>query len=121
MINNDRIVPITAVSLLDMYAVILNQVAILNSGTLAKLDAAEPGEFEIETAGLYICDEPVKHVEIADSTDCAFYFIPAYDFKGIAINEVEQDLSSFDIQPDGRTLYMAEVSSGTLSVADLTL
>lgn len=46
MINNDRIVPVAATSLIDLYSVILAA----SSVSAAKLSAAAPGEFAIATA-----------------------------------------------------------------------
>jgi len=120
MINNDRIVPITAISLLDIYGSVCKQMAAAQSIDMVKLSiSGAPGIFEVEEAGVYFCDEPVKHLEIAAAADpTGVFFVPAYDFEGISIGGVEQDLTAYDIQPDGRSLYQAQASSGSVAVSN---
>lgn len=114
MINNDRIVPITAVDLITMYGLILKQTNV----TLAKVDASTTdGQFEIaEAATPLIAAEPVKTLDFGENvTSATLYFVPAYDFAGFTLNGVATTPTG-DVDPDGRTLYKGVLASNAITI-----
>lgn len=113
MINKDRIVPVTATDLITLYGLIL-KVGSVNVTALNAKSAA--GDFELEEAGTVLCSEPVKSFDIASGVSTAsVYFVPAYDFAGFSINGVDSEVEGIDA--DGRTLYLASLSGGTITAA----
>ena len=117
MINNDRIVPITAVDLLTMYGFVLS-VALASAPTA--LDASDTeGDFSQTTnSATVICSEPVKSFDFGSSvTAGTVYFVPAYDYSGFSINGTAVTTAGATVDADGRTLYSATLSSGTITVA----
>lgn len=114
MINNDRIVPITACDLISMYGLILIQ----NNSTLAAVDSGTVnGQFEITSADTpLIADEPVQTVDFASGVTAAtLYFVPAYDYAGFTINGAAVTPTG-DVEADGRTLYKAVLASGNVTI-----
>ena len=116
MINNDRIVPITKVDLISMYALILMQASA--NATLAKVSANNvEGDFVITAAETpLIADEPVKTVDIAEEvTEATLYFVPAFDYKGFSLNGVAVTATG-DVVADGHTLYKAVLASSAVTI-----
>lgn len=117
MINKDRIVPVTATDLLSLLSTVLSIANV--SYTVAEADAA--GDFTLAAtlnSGTALCSEPVKHVNFASGISAiTVYFIAAYDYEGFAINGTETDTAGADVEADGRTLYKAVLSSGTITVS----
>lgn len=114
MINKDRIVPITAVDLISMYGLILQQV----NTTIAALDATtDDGQFEVTAAETpLLADEPVKTCDFAeDVTAGTLYFVPAYDYAGFTLNGVAVTPEG-DVEADGRTLYKAVLADGAVTI-----
>lgn len=120
MINNNRIVPITAIDLMTNYGLILAAAAAAASGTApTKLDATDTaGDFSQTTnSATVLCSEPVKTLTFGSSVTAAtVYFVPAYDYKGFTKTGATITVSG-DVDADGRTLYSATLSSGTLTIA----
>lgn len=117
MINNDRIVPITAVDLLTMYGLVL---AMALEAKPAKLDATDTdGDFvQATNSATVICSEPVKTFDFGSSvTAGTVYFVPAYDYAGFTKNGAAVTMAGVEVDPDGRTLYSATLASGTVTVA----
>ena len=116
MINTDRIVPIQVIDLISMYGLILKQDAINNS-TLAKVSAGDIGVFSIESASTpLIAAEPVKTCDIASGVSSAtVYFVPAYDYVGFTIGGASATVTG-NVDADGRTLYKAVLSSGSITI-----
>ena len=117
MINNDRIVPITAVDLLTMYGFVL-AVALDSAPTaLEAIDTA--GDFEVTTnSATVLANEPVKALNFgAAVTASTVYFVPAYDYAGFTVNGAAATTAGATVEADGRTLYSATLSSGTLTFA----
>ena len=113
MINSERIVPTAATSLLDIYSVIVKRDIVAGSGTIAKLNATDPGNFTIASAsGNYFAAEPVKTLEITAGTSAVIYFVPALDFKGFTIAGTAVTTTGDDVDADGATLYTATLSGG---------
>lgn len=125
MINTDRIVPIQAVDLISMYGLILLQDSD-NSG-LTALDANDvDGNFEITSGSApLIASEPVStcDVDATGSSVSAFtlYFVPAYDYAGFTVDGAAATIADNDVEvnADGRTLYKAVLSSGTITITQV--
>lgn len=120
MINNNRIVPITAQDLLTMYGTILAAAAAAASGTApTKLDATDAaGDFAQSTnSATVIASEPVKTLTFGSSVTAAtVYFVPAYDYAGFTKTGATLTVSG-DVAADGRTLYKATLSTNALTIA----
>lgn len=117
MINNDRIVPITVVDLLTMYGFVL---AVGLDSAPTALDATDTdGDFsQITNSATVICSEPVKSLNFGASvTAGTVYFVPAYDYSGFSINGTATATAGVTVEADGRTLYSATLSSGTVTIA----
>lgn len=124
MINNDRIVPVQAIDLISLYAVILLQNG--SNSSLAKLDAEEIAKFEVTTnSAVLIASEPVKSLDF-DATASSVsagtvYFVPAYDYEGISIDGtiVTPADGSAEVDPDGKTLYKAVLATGEVTITKI--
>ncbi len=118
MINQDRIVPVTAIDLLSLYALILKA---SGENVTAQKAATVDGQFEIASATAsapLIADQPVKTLDFAAAVTAAtVYFVPALDFAGFAINGEETATTGADVSPDGVTLYSATLASGAITTA----
>ena len=117
MINNDRIVPITAVDLLTMYGLVLS--VALDSAPTALNAADTEGDFSQTTnSATVICSEPVKSLNFGASVTAAtVYFVPAYDYSGFTKTGATLTKAGVDVVADGHSLYSATLSSGTLTFA----
>lgn len=113
MINTERIVPVTAIDLLSLYGLILAQ----NVSGLTALDATDPGVFEVESASnALIADEPIASLDFASGVSTAtVYFVPAYNYVGFTQNGAAIT-NTGDVDPDGRSLYKAELGSGSVTI-----
>lgn len=119
MINQNRIVPVQAIDLITLYGLILLQDS--NNATLAKVDATtSDGQFEITAASTpLIASEPVATCDFASGVSSAtLYFVPAYDYVGFTINDVAATPTG-DVNPDGRSLYKAVLSSGAITITQV--
>lgn len=120
MINNDRIVPVTATDLITLYGLILKQ-DLTNNSSLAKLDALDTdGSFQIKSGSApLIASEPVASCDIDATTSsvsaCTLYFVPAYNYKGFSIDGAAVTPTG-SVDADGRTLYKAVLSGGTITI-----
>ena len=117
MINNDRIVQVTNTDLISLYALILA----LAGTTVTALDATDPeGDFEITEApdsGSYVASEPVQTLDIdSEVSAVSIYFVAAYDYSGFSIGGTAVVTAGDDVTADGRTLYKATLSSGTVTI-----
>lgn len=117
MINNDRIVPITAVDLITMYGLILKLAASTAPSALEATDTA--GDFAVTTnSATLLANEPVKSLNFGSSvTASTVYFVAAYDYEGFSINGTAATTAGATVAADGRTLYSATLSSGTITIA----
>ena len=120
MLNSDRIVPVTAVDLLTLYSVALAA----GSVTLTKLAATNPAEFTLTAApasGSVFAAEPVKKFNFGSDVSAAtVYFVPSYDFEDFYINGTAADVAD-DVTPDGRTLYLATLATGAVTISQVGL
>ena len=119
MINKDRIVPVQATTLIDLYALILNASGV---STLAAESAKNPAQFEIEAAATpLICDEPVAICDIAETVSAAtIYFVPAYDYAGFTVGGEAVDVTG-TVEADGCSLYKATLASGAITIVKVGL
>lgn len=116
MINKDRIVPVQATDLLSL----ISTVCAIASVTVSKLEASEIGKFAVTAnpENAVLCAEPVKSFDFGSSVTAAtVYFIADYDFEGFSINGVKQTLAGADVEADGRSLFTATLSGGTITIA----
>lgn len=121
MINNDRIVPITAVDLLTMYGLVL---AVGLDSAPTKLDAADTaGDFSQTTnSATVICSEPVKSFNFGSSvTAGTVYFVPGYDYAGFTKTGATLTKAGVTVVADGSTLYSATLATGTVTFAKIGL
>lgn len=118
MINPNRIVSVTAIDLLSLYGLILGQSG--KTLTVANANDSE-GDFEVAEApesGSLIASEPVKSLDFATDVSAAtVYFVPTLDYVGFSINGAAVTTTGDTVNPDGRTLYLATLSSGGVSIA----
>lgn len=119
MINTDRIVPVTAIDLISLYALILklgtgNDFDVLTASTT-------DGQFEvIEADNDMIANEPVQSLDFGESvTQADVYFVAAYDYSGFTINGAAVTTTGVTVNPDGRTLYSATLSNGIVTIAQV--
>ena len=120
MINTSRIVPVTGIDLLSLYGLILKEVLGVSSASLTKVDASNPeGDFAITAAAnALICSEPAKKIDFAAAvTSATLYFVAAYDYEGFTLAGVATETAGADVEADGKTLYSATLSSGTVTIA----
>lgn len=119
MINNERIVPVTATDLLSLYGLILKQDS--NNASLAKLDAVDTaGDFQIKSGSApLIASEPVASCDIdataSSVSACTLYFVPAYNYKGFTIDGAAVTPTG-SVDADGRTLYKAVLATGAITI-----
>lgn len=116
MINENRIVPVMATDLITLYGTIMK----LAGTSVTAVDAATTnGEFELTSgSGNLLASEPVKKLTFGSSvTSATVYFVAAYDYEGFVIGESAVETTGVDVDPDGRTLYSATLSSGTITIA----
>lgn len=117
MINTDRIVPITVVDLLTIYGLVL---AVGLDSAPTKLDATNTaGDFSQTTnSATVICSEPVKSFNFGSGvTAGTVYFVAGYDYTGFSLNGTATTTAGATVTADGRTLYSATLSSGTVTIA----
>lgn len=118
MINKNRIVPVTAIDLLSLYAVILFQNG--DNSSMTKLAASTiEGDFAISSTGVKLCDQPLKKATFGSSiTSGTIFFVPAYDYEGFAKTGATLTVTAPDegIIKDGRTLYKASLSTNALTI-----
>lgn len=119
MINTNRIVPITAVDLISMYGLILLQDS--NNSGLAAVQASDvDGDFTISTTGIKLAAQPVKSVNITVAS-ATLYFVADYAYEGFTVNGSAATIADNDVEvvADGRTLYKAVLSSGTVTITQV--
>lgn len=117
MINAERQVPITEVSLLDTYFNIFK--VTLEDNAPEKLVATNPGEFEVTANNkFYLANEPVKTLNFKSGVNAgSVLFIPAYDYEGFAINGTATVTAGDEVKAPGYGFYSASLSSGTVTIS----
>ena len=116
MINENRIVPIQVTDLLTMYGNILTIAGV----SVTAVQATDVGVFDITSgSGNLIAAEPIKSFNFGSSvTSFTLYFVADYDYEGFTSNGTAATIADNDVEvnPDGRTLYKAVLSSGTVTI-----
>ena len=115
MINSNRIVPIEVYDLLSMIGLVMK----LQGTTVSAVSAVNPAEFKLTTgSGNLLADEPVKSLDFGEGVSSAVvYFIPAYDYEGFSVQGTKVETAGAEVEADGRTLYTATLSTGTVTIA----
>lgn len=116
MINAERQVPVTEVSMLDLY---YNVFAVaMGANAPEKLVATNPGEFEVTANNkVYLANEPVKTLNFAGTaTAGTVYFIPAYDYEGFATIGTTVETAGDKVKTSGYGFYKATLSGGTVTI-----
>lgn len=115
MINNDRIVPVTAIDLISLYGLIIGQGATLSAVNAETVD----GKFVISSApNALIASEPVSLCDF--TVDAAtLYFVPAYDYAGFELNGVATATTGAEVKADGKSLYSATLATGVITIAKI--
>lgn len=116
MINTNRIVPVTATDLITLYGTIMK---LAGTSVTAAEASTTNGEFNLTTgSGNFLANEPVKKFTFGSSvTSAVIYFIAAYDYEGFVIGETPTATTGATVDPDGKTLYSATLSSGSVTIA----
>jgi hypothetical protein len=116
MINTNRIVPVTATDLIALYGTIMK---LAGTSVTAVEASTTNGEFNLTTgSGNFLANEPVKKFTFGSSvTSAVIYFIAAYDYEGFVIGETPTATTGATVDPDGKTLYSATLSSGSVTIA----
>ena len=120
MINANRIVPVTVTDLITLYGTIVKFAGKPVVPPVTSIDAATTnGEFNLTTgSGNILASEPVKKFTFGSSvTSAVIYFVAAYDYEGFVIGETPTTTTGETVDPDGKTLYSATLSSGTITIA----
>lgn len=120
MINTDRIVPVTVIDLISLYGLILQQNSDIGTD-LASISAdTTDGHFTLDQNGTEICNEPLRVMDLGTyaTAENTIYFVPAYNYEGFVLSNGTSVTTTGDtVNPDGRTLYKATVSSsGTVTI-----
>ena len=118
MINTNRIVPVTKIDLISLYAVIMSLVGT----SYTTIDATDvEGDFEMSSgSGNVVASQPVTTFDFATGvTSAVVYFVAAYDYQGFSINgtAVTPEAASVEVVPDGVSLYKATLASGKVTIA----
>ena len=122
MINKNRIVPVVKTDLLSLYGTML---AVLGLSYNILKSSDIPGNFSVTSSGEFLCDQPVKTLDIpADVTECMVYFVADYDFGGLTVAGAAptfgEGYTNDTIIPDCTTLFIASLDSGTVTVTAVT-
>lgn len=121
MINNNRIVPVTKIDLLSLYALILFQNG--DNSSMTKLAAGDvEGDFSISSTGVKLCDQPLRSALFGSSiTSGTIYFVPAFDYTGFTKTGATLTITAPDegIIKDGCTLYKASLSTNALTITQV--
>lgn len=121
MINKDRIVPIQAIDLLSLYAVILKQDS--NNSAIAKLEASDvEGDFTVSATGIKLANQPIKSCNIT-AASATIYFVADYAYEGFSVSGTAATpaAGSDAVEPDGCTLYKAVLASGNVTITKVGL
>lgn len=120
MINTNRVVPVTQTDLITLYSVILTLAAATAPEKIAPTD---PGVFSQGTNSKHVlCSEPVKSFNFASTaTAGTVYFVASHDYEGFSLSGTKTATAGTTVVPDGRTLYKAVLSSGTITVTQVGL
>lgn len=116
MINTKRVVPVTVVDLLSLYATVF--AVTMGENAPEKLESTAMETFNVVTNNkVYLANEPLKTLNFASTaTAGTVYFIPAFDYDGFALNGTATTTAGADVDAVGYSLYKAVLSSGTVTI-----
>lgn len=121
MINKDRIVPVVKTDLLSLIGTVLG---LIGTSYSAVQSNNVVGDFTITgtgDVGNKLAAEPVKTIDFADGvTAGTVFFIPSYNYSGIAIAGTGVTTTGATVNPNGVTLYKAVLSSGAVAITAIT-
>lgn len=123
MVNNDRIVPIQRIDLLSLYGTIFKLANAGGDATMAVLPAAdEEGNFVVFGNGLYLANQPVKNLDFGLATAATVLFVADYGFEGFKVGGTVEEpaVGSDPVIPDAASLFVAVLSSGDVTVSQIT-
>ena len=117
MINQNRIVQVAAIDLLSLYALILK---VAGKTLTVAVSTDVEGDYSVTenpSTDALIADQPVKSLDFASAVTAAeVYFVPSYDYAGFTINGAAVTTTGDTVEADGRSLYLATLSSGDVSI-----
>ena len=125
MINKDRIVPIEKCDYLSMIGTIMK----LAGTSFAVIKGDVVGNFDVTgsgAAGNKLANQPVRSIDFKSGvTSGTVYFVPDYAFDGIkvagsAATIADGGIALANVKKDGVTLYTAALSSGTVTIAEIS-
>lgn len=116
MINTDRIVPVMVTDLISLYAVMVSLAGV----TATAAEAEDPGVFKFTAGGTLLAAEPVKTADFGEDVAAAtLYFVPAYDYAGFTAAGEPIETTGDAVEPDGCSLYKAELSGGSVTISKI--
>lgn len=116
MINTNRVVPIQVVDLISMYGLILMQDS--NNASMAALQATTvDGQFSCGT-GIHLAAQPVKSCDFTGASG-TLYFVADYNYEGFTKSGAAVTMAGATVNPDGKTLYKAALSSNTVTITQI--
>lgn len=113
MVNKDRIIPVTKVDLLSLYATVINTMLSMQSEPLELkiFSSTVDGKFEItESDFAGICNQPVKAINAAPNIAGMVFFIPDYTYEGIYIDGELVEADGDAVDPSSANLYRAVIT-----------
>lgn len=114
MVNSERIVPITSMDFLSMIGTVMT----LQGTSFTVVKAADvEGNFTAGT-GNSLLNQPAKSIAFSGSS-ATVYFVADYHFAGFSKAATTLTISG-DVVDDGITLNKAVLSSGTVTVTQVT-
>ena len=123
MINKNRVVPVQKTDLLTLIGTMLT----LAGTSYTVLEAIDVrGTFEVSgdgAAGNKLANQPLSSLDFkAGITSGVIYFIPSYDYEGIKVAGASATITdqSAVVNPDGVTLYKAELSDGSVTITSIS-
>ena len=115
MINTERIVPVNETDLITLYGTMMK----LAGTSVTAVEAVDPAVFALTSgSGNLLANEPVKTLDFGASVTAAVvYFVPALNYEGFSIAGTKAETAGAEVTADGKTLYTATLSSGTITIA----
>lgn len=131
MINNDRIVPIQKIDFISMIGTILRLSGLQETMQVANFEVLKAndvnGNFSVTGTGAlttpFLANQPVKTCDFADGvTAGVVLFVPAFDYEGFTVAGAAATYAedSETVNPDGITLYIANLQNGSVTINAVT-
>lgn len=126
MVNKDRIIPVTKVDLLSLYATIITLRGIMsgqNTGFPVLSATSVDGEFDFTAAATPVgglCNQPVKSIKVGNAGIGSVFFIPDYDYEGIYVNGQLAEVTGDVVDASSANLYMAVADEDAIVIQAVT-